>query len=63
MNCVMASDSCKTFSTLNGQCKSCYGGYKLNKGSCEVSNSSCAEINVDGKCSKCYNGSYLDANS
>lgn len=66
-NCVMVSDSCKTFNNFNGKCTSCYSGYSLdNNGNCNESNATIACASTDpttGLCLRCFNGSYLDASS
>jgi len=38
MTCKAISDQCKTFSNDNGQCQSCYDGFKLNQsdGTCTI---------------------------
>ena len=42
---------------------SCFPGFSLNKGSCQLSlsPSSCSQFNKDGSCSRCGQGSYLSA--
>lgn len=67
-NCIMVSDSCKTFNTFNGHCTSCYPGNAVStQGECLPSvdsPTSCAGTDaVSGLCNKCYNGSYLSAES
>jgi hypothetical protein len=51
--CTRVSDLCKEVSN-NGECTSCYTGYDLNKGICQISISNCANPSDQG-CKK-WNG-------
>lgn len=62
----MANPLCKTFDTTNGACLSCYAGFKLSQGNCDVDNSSnlnpyCQKFE-NSTCVACSKGYYFDAN-
>jgi len=57
--CVSVSPYCNTYSDANGECTSCFKGYRLNSGVCEVApaeGSLCKATNEAGSCLTCYNG-------
>lgn len=55
------SDLCKSWSTVDGQCMSCYYGYDLSAGKCTIYDPFCTIQSVDG-CVQCVNRYYLDIN-
>lgn len=64
--CTQFNPLCKTSSTSNGACLSCYPGYTLSGGSCIIGNSNtgngdpnCKETNNFGVCTECYSSYYL----
>ena len=57
--CVPVSDSCSAWDS-NGACLSCYNGYILNGGSCQVGNSLCKSSDSNGACTECFIGYLLN---
>ena len=59
------SEDCRTFSPLDGSCRSCYSGFKLDGDICvkapEGEGEGCAEYDADGNCLKCAVTRYLDS--
>lgn len=64
VNCIQVSTACRTFSSVNGKCTSCYVGWNLSNGVCSVSASNndpnCKTFNSNGVCTACYGGYYYD---
>lgn len=53
--CTLANGLCHTFNRTNGDCLTCYGGYRLYGAICVVAVSNCATY--DGRvCSTCVTG-------
>lgn len=69
--CTLVDTQCKTYSKVNGECLSCYGGYRLFEGKCIVSQDGesysqytysdpfCAQWQA-GRCVKCASQSYFN---
>lgn len=57
--CSQVSDLCKSWSISNGKCVSCYSGYDVINGRCEVIDPFCTIKSADG-CVQCLNRYYLD---
>jgi len=57
--CIPVDTNCQTHSST-GQCTSCYQGYVLNSGKCEIGNSLCSQSNGSGACTECYTGYLLN---
>lgn len=64
--CTLADTLCKGFDQNNGDCLSCYAGYKLANGRCNVDNSSnlnpFCQTFANGTCVACSKGYYFDSN-
>lgn len=58
--CVPVSDSCQTYNESSGACTSCYSGYVLNGGECQMGNSLCKCSDSNGACTECYQGYLLN---
>jgi proprotein convertase subtilisin/kexin type 5 len=61
--CTQVDPKCKTFNSINGACNSCYGGYVLSNGGCNVDKSAptdqlCAQWN-GSVCVKCAQAAYF----
>lgn len=68
--CVPVSDHCATYNTVSGLCLTCYKGYVLNQGKCQlapeqkVSDVGCAQWDWDSqKCLKCSQRWVKDQNN
>ncbi len=64
--CQSLSSLCKDYNELNGHCRNCFEGFRLNNGVCVVSNSrnsdvNCANQGADGVCVACFSGFYVKA--
>lgn len=57
--CTQVSPYCKTYDPATGACLSCYSGYSLLNGACELSPVSfCKTIDLNG-CTTCFDGFVL----
>ena len=68
--CVPVSDHCATYNTVSGLCLTCYKGYVLNQGKCQlapeqkVSDVGCAQWDWDSQiCLKCSQRWVFDQNN
>ena len=66
--CKQFNPLCKTSDIQTGACKTCYPGYTLIAGLCEIGSSStsnsdpnCKSTNTFGVCTSCYASFYLSA--
>ena len=59
--CVPVSDNCHSYDA-SGACTSCFNGYALSQGQCQLSNNLCKTSNSLG-CATCYNGYVLYQNN
>lgn len=57
--CVPVNDNCNSWNAA-GTCTSCYSGYVLNGGACQVGNSLCRAADANGACTDCYVGYLLN---
>jgi len=60
--CVPVSDNCASYDN-SGACTSCFSGYVLGNGKCNVGNSLCKSADSKGACLTCYNGYVLYKNN
>ena len=60
--CVPVSDHCASHDA-SGACTSCYKGFLLNNGKCEMGNSLCKDNDSNGACTSCYTGYLLNHGS
>jgi hypothetical protein len=65
--CIRVSSQCKSYDTVNGQCLTCYIGYSLSNGTCNLDNSSNLVTNckkaINGTCAECSYRYYLNNQS
>lgn len=57
--CTPVSPYCKTYDSTSGACTSCYSGYSLSNGSCDLSPASLCKTSDATGCLTCYEGFVL----
>jgi hypothetical protein len=61
--CTPVDDYCSSYDKTSGACTSCFGGYNLANGSCQLGNPLCRTSTSAGACSACYTGYVLTKGS
>lgn len=62
--CSSVDPLCKTYNHTNGECRSCFDGFKLDSYRCVVDSQALDDSNcarwVDGECVECSQGAFLN---
>ena len=52
---------CSAYDSATGACTSCFSGYLLSNGACQLANPLCKSSTETGACSSCFTG-YINVN-